>query len=609
MPSPFTEALATALDDPARRAELRAAAARPGRQALLTCHALATLTAIADDDYTGFEAATARIVAAPPRAWPDAAGALLAHAGALTAGAFHALDAPGLAAHAAAIAEALPDSTVPAPLRCCAALAALAYHHISMDLAAVLGLELALRPLLAGATLPPRLAGEALHLLVQALYQCEAPERALALRRRAEQNASAALPVIALKWLLLDAQMALGRADADAGRTALARAEPLLDPRAPRPAGWWHLLQSRLELLDGRQRQALVHARLALRLATQSRLPERWMGVTVMQEGQVQVAAGRPADAIPFFERAGRAASGSQARFCWSLARLARALDRFGAGDAESGRAELAAGLAIARELAWLNFFRAVPVAAATLCALALEHGIEAAFVHDVIAERGLAAPRPDLAAWPWPVRVHTFGGLRVDVRGQPLVFKGKVAKKPLELLLFVVAAGGHDVALARAADALWRELDGDKARAALNVALHRLRKLLGHDDALKLEHGRLGLNAQRVWVDALAFEQLADPALAPGAGSSAPAERALALYRAPFAGGDGGEPWQALFASRLASRFQRLVMIAARAAVARGDGAAARAWLERGLEADPQAEDLAIALRGLPDAGSVIDP
>ena len=68
--------------------------------------------------------------------------------------------------------------------------------------------------------------------------------------------------MIELKLLLLDAQIALGAGHADAGRSALQRAEPLLDPRAPRPAGWWHLLHSRLDLLDGRLQPAQAVAAL-----------------------------------------------------------------------------------------------------------------------------------------------------------------------------------------------------------------------------------------------------------------------------------------------------------------------------------------------------------
>ena len=476
----------------------------------------------------------------------------------------------------------------------------------------MLWLELALRPLLADPVVGARLADEAFHLLVQSLYQCEAPGQAAALRQRRLSARTAPpppLPVIELKLLLLDAQIALGAGHADEGRAALQGAEPLLDPRAPRPAGWWHLLQSRLDLLDGRHHQALTHARLALRLTGASQLPEPWMGVTVMQEGQVQMARGAYLLALPFFERAGCAASGSQARFCECLAHLARALHHAVADDAGSRNAAataIASGLAIARDLAWLNFFRATPAVAAAVaaavCALALERGIEASFVREVIATRGLAAVRPDLTEWPWPIRVRTLGGLRIEIDGQSLNFKGKVAKKPLELLLFVIASSGVEVSVGTVAFALWRELEGDKAHAALTVALHRLRKLLGRDDAVLLEAGRLSLNPQRVWVDCLAFEQLAHSvgisnvtalatALPPA--MRAAAERAQALYGGPFLQDSEDEAWQLVYRSRLASKFKRMVTLLAQAAAARGDGAAARVLLERGLEFDPLAEDL----------------
>ena len=596
-------------DVSAGRAELRAAAAAfdmlgDANGCTLAHAALLVFIGIADDDYTGFEAAAATLISKPQLApWADPADALLAEAGALTAGSFHALDAPELAAHAAAIAAALGNTAIPAPLRCCAGLAALGYHQIDMDLAGVLWLELAMRPLLADPAVGARLADEAFHFFVQSLYQCDAPARAAALRQRRLPAGPPPLPVIELKLLLLDAQLALGAGHADAGRSALQRAEPLLDPRAPRPAGWWHLLHSRLDLLDGRHLQALTHARLALRLASASQLPERWMGVTVMQEGQVQMAQGAYLQALPFFERAGRAASGSQARLCACLAHLARALHHAAADDAQSqgtATAQLASGLQIARELAWLNFFRATPAVAAAVCALALEHGIETAFVHEVIAARGLQAVRASLQQWPWPIRVRALGGLRIEIDGQALAFKGKVAKKPLELLLFLVASGGADVPLAGISFALWRVLEGDKARAALNVALFRLRKLLGRDDALLLEHGRLSLDARLVWVDCLAFEQLAGSVGLP-AGETAldararqAAERALALYTGAFLLDAQDEPWQSLYGARLASKFKRMVTLLARAAVARGDGAAARALLELGLEFDPLAEDLA---------------
>lgn len=606
--------LALALDDPTLgRAELRAALAgftdhadAPGR--LVAAAALVQFMGIADDDYGGFEPAVAAVIASAAQVdavhTPD--HRLLARAGALIAGWFRSLDDPALAAQAEAVTRELGNEQIAPAVRCCAGLAALAYFDARANLEGVLWVELAMRPVLAAvaaAGTPRRFADEWQHALVQALYQCAAPERAEAARARTFEKATPSAPAVELKRLLVAAQVAIGEGRIDAGRQALALAEPLLHPRAPRPASWWHLLQSRLALTGGQHREALTHARVALRLATEAQLPERWMGVTVMQEGQVQMAAGAFAQATPFFERAGRAATGAQADFCWCLAHFASALAHFDTGNDDAlACAELRQGLALARRMEWLGFFRPSPRVAAQLCARALEHDIEPAFVRQVIAERHLGAVRADLAAWPWPIRVCTLGRFQIERDGVALAFAGKVARKPLELLQFAIASGGSDVSASTVMFALWRDLEGDKAKSAFNVALHRLRKLLCNDDAIHLELGRLSLNSKVVWVDCLAFEQLVDRS----AGASSPAltqhaaadlRRALALYRGHFLHETEDEPWQMVCRTRLASKFKRSVLQLGRHTSSPADALELRAIFERALELDPMAEDLARAL------------
>jgi len=612
------EGLARAdVDIGAGRAELRGALARfdaagvaSGR--LLAGAALVQCIGIADDDYAGFEDAVAAVHAnaAEIDHLADAGDRLSARAGMLVAGWFRSLDDPALPELAAAIVRGLGDERIATPLRARAGLSALGFFETRSRLEDVLWVELALRPVLADASIGARLADECHHMLVQAFYQCGAPERAQALRAQRLDVAGLPLPPIVLKVLLLDAQLAIGEGRTDAGRLALARSEPLLGPAAPRPASWWHLLCSRLHLLEGRLGDSLIHARLSLRLAQESRMPERWMGVTVMQEGQVQLVAGRFDEAAPFFERAARAASGMQADYCTCLAHFARALAAFDAATPELGRERLRAGFGLASRLQWKSFLRASPRVAASLCASALEHDIESAFVREVIAARGLEAARQDLAAWPWSIRIVTLGRFAIELDGTALAFRGKVAKKPLELLQFIIASSGSDVSSATATFALWRELDGDKAKAAFNVALHRLRKLLGSDDAVLLELGHLSLNTRRVWVDCLAFEQLADRSVGAasgtvGAATVDAAKRALRLYGGPFLNDTDDHAWQLVCRTRMASKFKRMVELLVRAAVAEGDTRTARAVLERALEFDPLAEDLARTLmRILIDAG-----
>ena len=94
------------------------------------------------------------------------------------------------------------------------------------------------------------------------------------------------------------------------------------------------------------------------------------------------------------------------------------------------------------------------------------------------------------------------------------------------------------------------------------------------------------------------------------GAGSADPsrrlaAARAQALYSGAFLHDTDDAAWQTTYRSRLAAKFKRVIRFAAQDALQRGDGPAARAALEHGLEHDPQAEDLARELmRVLADSG-----
>ena len=612
--------LGLALVDIARgRDDLRAALALFGAQGnaegeqgrLIAAAALVQFIGIADDDYAGFQSAVDAVAATSSglEHITDPDHRLLALSGALVAGWFRALDDPKLRLQAEAIGCELGNEAVSAPVRCCAGLTVLAYFEAQFDHEKTLWLELAMRQSLDSPAVSVRLSAEWHHALAQSLYQWE-PARAEALRAL-HSAATLRVPEIELKQALLEAQIAIGEGRLAPGHAALARAEPMLNLRAPRLAAWWHLLRSRLDLIEGRHRQAITHARLSVRLATQCQFPERWMGVAIMQEGQVQMADGAYLNAVPFFERAGHAASGSQADFCWCLAHFARALGHFnGTSDPGLALAELQRGLALAQRLHWLNFFRPCPRAAAEVCALGLEHQIETAFVREVIAARGLDAVRPDLSVWPWPIRVLTLGRFQIELDGKLLAFGRKVARKPLELLQFIVASGGSDVSAASAMFALWRDLEGDKARSAFNVALHRLRKLLGNDDAVVLELGRASLNPRLVWVDCLAFEQLVDGAAATSSTQLAPqaalaTQRALAIYGGHFLHDTEDASWQMVYRSRLASKFKRTVTQLACHGVANGDMPAVRTLLERALELDPLAEDLARELmRLLSDGG-----
>ena len=109
------------------------------------------------------------------------------------------------------------------------------------------------------------------------------------------------------------------------------------------------------------------------------------------------------------------------------------------------------------------------------------------------------AGGRPD--AWPWPLRIHVLGRLRLWRDGEEVSFPRKVPKVPLRLLKALVAFGAKDVAEEKLTDALWPESEGDAAQQVLATTLFALRKLIGAE-VLHRQNGRLSLDPGPCWVD-----------------------------------------------------------------------------------------------------------
>jgi DNA-binding SARP family transcriptional activator len=194
----------------------------------------------------------------------------------------------------------------------------------------------------------------------------------------------------------------------------------------------------------------------------------------------------------------------------------------------------------------------------------------------------GSDAPAPAPAA---RVVVRTLGTFEVLVDGVAVPEGKKQPRRMLALLKSIIALGARDVCRTALADALWPELEGDKAQNALTVTLHRLRNYLGVAGAIPVRHGRLSLEPHQVWVDALELE--AAGCAVNGASRCDSVERMFDLYRGPFLSTDTEEPWAVRLRERLRSRFVRIVAGAAAAMEARGRTADAVTLYERGLAVD----------------------
>jgi DNA-binding SARP family transcriptional activator len=273
---------------------------------------------------------------------------------------------------------------------------------------------------------------------------------------------------------------------------------------------------------------------------------------------------------------------------------VAEADSLFQTGEQTEAIAALARAFAIGREHDYLNchpFWQ--PKVMARLCATALEHGIEVEYATRLIKKRNLVAPTPEAIDWPWLVKLYTLGRFSVVVDGKPLQSSGKTQRKPLELLMALVAFGGREVSETQLTEALWPDAEGDAAHEACAVTLHRLRKLLGHDQAISLQRNHFSLDPRYVWVDVWAFERSLAPAHGKlDAAGRCASEKAMALYQGPFLGKHADLSWAMPLRERLRSKFLRHLIESGRSLFEAGELESAVAVFEKGLNVDPLAEE-----------------
>ncbi len=198
-------------------------------------------------------------------------------------------------------------------------------------------------------------------------------------------------------------------------------------------------------------------------------------------------------------------------------------------------------------------------------------------------------------------IDVSLLGRVAVAVDGVPLA--GEAAqRRRLALVALLCVPSPRPLSRDRLMLYLWPESDGESARHLLSVAVHVLRKAMGHE-ALLTNGDEVALAPESVRVDAVAFEE----ALRTG-----DFEAAVALYGGPFMDGFHAgagaelEQWVAGERTRLERSYAHALEGAASARALSGDAnGAVEAW--RKLAAlDPYSSHGALGLmRALADAGN----
>ena len=169
--------------------------------------------------------------------------------------------------------------------------------------------------------------------------------------------------------------------------------------------------------------------------------------------------------------------------------------------------------------------------------------------------------------------------------------------RKPLELLQCLCAFGGQAVNQDRVTDALWPAADADTADQALRTMLHRLRKLRGHAEAVRLGDRHLHLHPHWLKADCLAFDRAAHQ---PRLTGQACLRAALARYHGPFLDG-GSASWALGFRGRRQAHCLRMAEPLGTLLEDRADWRAALQRCASARDVEPLAEGLLRRLMAAP--------
>lgn len=385
---------------------------------------------------------------------------------------------------------------------------------------------------------------------------------------------------------------ALSVGDAAAAQALQSRFEGSVSTLRTADVASFHHVHTLLNIHQGNFRDAEQHARQALAQSEQLGIVfVRFIGHACL--AAILAELGHMDEAAKHFEHAARLAKGVDSGPMTHLSLLGKALLEFKRGRQAEALELLRGAIESAKAIGghYTPFYHRETLAA--LYALGLEANLEVSHLQAQIRLQCLVPQTPESVPenWPWPVKVYTLGRFSLVVDGEPVNFAHKAQKKPLALLQVLIALGGRDIDELPLAEALASDGNGETL-ATLSMTLLRLRKLLGHPDAVTFSRGKFSLDPSVCWVDAWAFERgmagLGEPDPCPQA-----LQKALLLYRGPLLAREPGQPWMLAPRARLHGKYLRGLRQQGDRLEGERDWEAAAHWYQCGIEHDPASEDL----------------
>ena len=336
----------------------------------------------------------------------------------------------------------------------------------------------------------------------------------------------------------------------------------------PHENSMYHFLRSQEAIAREDFQKAVQHGELSLRILEDLGIP---INICIVHLSMAQALHGlmKTREAEDHLKQAHTLASHMKSSillFNTLLFEAAFALDQRPDGDALR---EIQTALTVGEENGFYVTLVGRPHDFTRILEEALNADIMVDYAREFILRRSLLPEEPYGASskWPWPVRVTTLGGFNLIIREEPFGTPGRGPQKTLNLFKLLIASGENGISEARIQDILWPEMDGDRAHNIFTTTLHRLRKILGNEKAVSVTRGKVAINKNFCWVDAICFqENMKQAHTAFEMEKNAPKreallmEKAMDVYQGPFLP-DDDDAWVIPVRQRLSTAFEQCVL------------------------------------------------